>query len=87
MAFGLSFQAEDSMIANNFITEQLDAKEDSEQPFANEQEQLAMTRVLHDYKPPMRQMASLTLGGYLINWDPCSNPRWSLLRMTHSRQQ
>ncbi len=50
MAFGLSFQAEDSMIANNFVTAQLDAEEDSEQPFANEQEQLAMTRVLHGYK-------------------------------------
>ncbi len=37
------------MIANNFI-EQLDAEEDSEQPFANEQEILAMTRALHDYK-------------------------------------
>ena len=35
MAFGLSFQAEDSMIANNFVTAQLDAEEDSEQPFAN----------------------------------------------------
>jgi hypothetical protein len=50
MAFGLSFQEEDSpMIANNFVTVQLDAKEDSEQPFAKEQERLAMTRVLHDY--------------------------------------
>jgi hypothetical protein len=50
MACGLSFQAEDSMIANNFVTAQLDAEEDSEQPFANEQERLAMTRVLHGYK-------------------------------------
>jgi hypothetical protein len=50
MAFGLSFQAEYSMIANNFVTAQLDAEEYSEQPFANEQERLAMTRVLHDYK-------------------------------------
>jgi hypothetical protein len=38
------------MIANNFVAAQLDAEEDSEQPFANEQERLAMTRVLHDYK-------------------------------------
>jgi hypothetical protein len=44
MALRLSFQAEDSMIANNFVTAQLDAEEDSEQPFANEQERLAMTR-------------------------------------------
>ncbi len=50
MAFGLSFQADDSMIANNFVTAQLDAEKDSDQPFANEQERLAMTRVLHDYK-------------------------------------
>ncbi len=50
MAFGLSFQAEDSMTANNFVTAQLDAEEDSEQPFAYEQERLAMTRVPHDYK-------------------------------------
>ncbi len=50
MAFGLSFQAKDSMIANNFVIAQLDAEEDSEQPFANEQERLAMARVLHDYK-------------------------------------
>ncbi len=49
-AYGLSFQAEDSMIANNFVTAQVDAKEVSEQPFANEKERLAMTRVLHDYK-------------------------------------
>jgi hypothetical protein len=40
MAFGLSFQAEDSMIVNNFVTAQLNAEEDSEQPFANEQERL-----------------------------------------------
>jgi hypothetical protein len=38
MAFGLSFQAEDSMIANNFVTAQLDAEEDLEQQFTNEQE-------------------------------------------------
>ncbi len=42
------------MIANNFVTAQLDAEEDSdsvsEQPFANEQKRLAMTRVLLDYK-------------------------------------
>jgi hypothetical protein len=38
------------MIANNFVRAQLDAEEDSEQPFANEQERLAMTIVLHDYK-------------------------------------
>ena len=38
------------MIANNFVIAQLDAEEDSEQPFAKEQERLAMTRVLHDYK-------------------------------------
>jgi hypothetical protein len=50
MAFGLSFQVEDSMIANNFVTEQLDAEEDSDQPFANKQERLALTRVLHEYK-------------------------------------
>ncbi len=40
MAFGLFFQAEDSMIANNFVTLQLNAEEDSEQPFANEEERL-----------------------------------------------
>ncbi len=38
------------MIANNFVTAQLDSEEDSEQPFSNEQERLALTRVLHDYK-------------------------------------
>ncbi len=63
------------MKANNFIIAQLDAEEDLEQPFANEQERLVMTRVLHDYKPPMSQMASLTLRSYLINWVPYSNPR------------
>jgi hypothetical protein len=36
MAFGLFFQVEDSMIANNFVAAQLDAEEDSDQPFANE---------------------------------------------------
>ncbi len=50
MTFGLSFQAKDSMIANSFVTAQLDAEKDSEQPFANEQERLAMRRVLHEYK-------------------------------------
>jgi hypothetical protein len=47
--FGVSNQAEDSIIANIFVIAQLDAKEDSEQPFSNEQERLAMTRVLLDY--------------------------------------
>jgi hypothetical protein len=50
MAFGLSFQLDDSMIANNFVLAQLEAEEDSAQSFANEQQRLAMTRVPHDYK-------------------------------------
>jgi hypothetical protein len=61
MAFGLSFQAEDSMIANNFVTAQLDAEEDLEQPFANEQELLAMTRVLYDYKTAYETSGSIDL--------------------------
>jgi hypothetical protein len=73
--FGLSFQAEDSMIANNFVIAQFDAEEESEQLFANEQERLAMTRVLMTTKPPMRQMVASTLRSYLIIWDPYSNPR------------
>jgi len=86
MTFGLSFQAEDSMIANNFVIAQLDAEEDSEQPFANEQERLAMTRVLHDYKTAYETNGHIDLEKrYLINGDPYSNPRWSLRRMTHFR--
>ncbi len=50
MAFCLSFQEENSMIANNFVIAQLDAKQISEQPFAYEQERLTITRVLPDYK-------------------------------------
>ncbi len=30
MAFGLSFQAEDSMIVSNFVIAQMDAEEDSQ---------------------------------------------------------
>jgi hypothetical protein len=61
MAFGLSIQAEDSMIANNFVTAQLDAEEDPEQPFANEQERLAMPRVLHDHKTAYDTNCSIDL--------------------------
>ncbi len=52
MAFGLSCQADDSMTINNCNIAQLDAEDDSEHSFANEQERLAMTltRVLYDYK-------------------------------------
>ncbi len=50
------------MIANNFVIAQLDAEEDSEQPFANEQERLAMTRVLHDYKTAYETNGSIDLG-------------------------
>jgi hypothetical protein len=38
------------MTANNFVTLQLDAEEESGQPFASEEDRLAMARVLHDYK-------------------------------------
>ncbi len=87
MAFGLSFQAKDSMIANTFVIAQPDAKEDSEQPFANEQERLTITRMLHDYKSAYETKAALTLRGYLINWDPYLNWRWRPHRTTRSRLQ
>ncbi len=63
MAFGLSFQEEDSMIANNFVIVQVDADDDSEQLLANlnEQERLAMTRVLHDYKTAYETNGSIDL--------------------------
>jgi hypothetical protein len=78
MAFGLSFQAEDSMIAKNFVTAQLDPKEDSEQPFAKEQERLAMTRVLHDYKTAYETNGNIHLEK-LFN-------QLGSMRKTHSRQ-
>jgi hypothetical protein len=49
------------MIANNFVIVQLDAKKDSEQQFANEQERLVMTRVLHDYKTAYETNCSIYL--------------------------
>ncbi len=61
MAFGLSFQAEDSMVADYFVIAQLDAEDDSEQPFANEQERLAMTKVLHAYKTAYGTNGSIDL--------------------------
>ncbi len=86
MAFGLSFQLEDSMIANNFVLAQLEAEEDSEKPLANEQERLVMTRVPHDYKTAYETNSSIDLerlfnqSGSVFNWR-CSLQRIRQMRI------
>ena len=58
------------MIANNFVIVQLDAKKDSEQQFANEQERLVMTRVLHDYKTAYETNGHIDLEGLFNQLGP-----------------